>query len=88
LQKTRADLTSRVHKPNSCKRSSGNSGQIHSKSTERTQSIRHDSFAAGFIDGRTGGVRHGNAKPAFRRRNARRKSGRTSANDEDICVLG
>ena len=56
------------------------------EAAKRDLSIRHESFAAGFINGRCCRIRHEHIKPVLPRRNGCCQTGRAAANDEDIGI--
>ena len=53
---------------------------------KRCQAIRHDAFAARFVDGRLRAVNDGDSKTRLSSRNGRRQSGGTPAGNEHFGV--
>lgn len=60
--------------------------QVHSQLLQCSPGIRHESFAAGFIDGRYGAIGHHHSETLLPRCNGRGQPGRAAANHEYICI--
>ena len=55
---------------------------------ERRERIRHQALAAGLVDGRQRGIRHGHAKAAGAQRDGGGQSSRPSAHYKDVGLFG
>jgi len=63
-------------------------GDYDAKFAESGYAIGHETFAAGFVDGRNGAVGYTGAKTLLTHGDGRRKSRGTAADDENICFEG
>jgi hypothetical protein len=86
-----ARLAIRVMKTNSAEGHSFINADGDTQHFHRGQGVRHQTFAAGFIDGGTIMIRHGHAQSLLRGQNGSGEASRTASDDEHIrrmCTEG
>jgi hypothetical protein len=85
--KTSVDFNAFVDKANPAKRKSFLSVDRYAKLAKNAKRIRHQTFAARFIDRRLNAVRHHNGEPSLARGDRSRKPSRPPAGDKHVRCL-
>jgi hypothetical protein len=84
VRKTRLHRAPAIDEPNSAKRKRIFRPYPDAQFAERFQGIRHQTLAAGFVDGRYRAVGNGDAHSALARRDRRGQTRRTATYHENV----
>lgn len=86
MRKRARDGIEIAHEPDAAEGETGAGGNVHPKPRRQRQRVRHQAFAARFVDGRPGGIGHQHAKAAAARGYTSGQSCRTTPDYQYVCV--